>query len=247
LKKSPSDINVYLGIGYRNSVAAAERKDIIVAIDVLRCSSSIVTALANGAKAVIPSSTLSEARSLAKRHDAILAGERKGKRPKGFELGNSPLEFKSEVVQGRIVVLTTTSGTKAIVLGKKGRGVLVGSFLNLDATVRRVCQLAEASGSGVSLVTAGKRGAFSLEDFLCAGAISDQLAQNGAELDDGCLASVHAWRDARSDLSSALREGLHARYLASLGFQDDVDFVAKLNLFDIAAVLEKDRIVAVKP
>jgi len=228
-------------------MAAAERKDIIVAIDVLRCSSSIVTALANGAKAVIPSSTLSEARALAKRHGAILAGERKGKKPEGFELGNSPLEFTREVVRGRTVVLTTTSGTRAIVLGKKGRNVLVGSFLNLDATVRLVCQLAEAMGSGVSLVTAGTRGAFSLEDFLCAGAISDQLVQNGTRLDDGCLASVHAWRGARSDLLSALREGLHAKRLASMGFSNDVNFAAKLNLFDIAAVLRKDRIVTVTP
>lgn len=247
MRKTSTSTDVHLGIGYRESTSATERNDIIVAIDVLRCSSSIVTALANGAKSVIPSLTLGEARALAKRHHAILAGERRGKRPVGFELGNSPLEFTNEVVEGRTVVITTTSGTKAIVLGKKSRGVLVGSFLNLDATVKMLCQLVDRYEKGVSLVTAGKGGAFSLEDFLCAGAISDQLSRNGSTLDDGCLASVHAWRDARSDLSSALMEGLHAKYLVSLGFKDDVEFVARLNAFEIAAILSRDRIVAVKP
>jgi len=247
LKRSPSNLNVHLEIGYRDSTAAVERGDIIVAIDVLRCSSSVVTALANGAKAVIPILTLEEAWSLAKAQGAVLAGERKGRRPKGFQLGNSPLEFKKEVVQGRTVVLTTTSGTKAIVLGKKGRNVLVGSFLNLDATVRLGSRLAEASGNGISLVTAGTRGFFSLEDFLCAGAMSDKLIQEGARLDDGCLASVYAWREARSNLVSALREGLHAKYLDSLGLAGDVSFAAKVNLFDIAAILKVDRVVAVRP
>ena len=247
MKESPTSLNVHLEIGYRNSPLAAERGDIIVAIDVLRCSSSIVTALANGAKAVLPVSTLSGARSLARKHGAILAGERKGKRPKGFQLGNSPLEFKGEVVRDRTVVVTTTSGTKAIILGKKGRNVLVGSFLNLDATVRLGVRLAESSSSGVSLVTAGRGGAFSLEDFLCAGAISEQLSQSGAKLDDGCMAASHAWRNVRSDLPSALRKGLHAKYLDSLGFGEDVDFVAKVNLFDIAVILKGDQVVAVKP
>ncbi len=247
MKKLPTNLNVHLEMGSRNSGAAVERCDVIVAIDVLRCSSSIVTALANGAKAVIPSLTLDKARALAKARGAVLAGERRGKRPKGFQLGNSPLEFKEKVVQSKTVVLTTTSGTKAIVLGKKAQNVLVGSFLNLDATVQLGSQLAETSGSGISLVTAGTGGLFSLEDFLCAGAMSDKLIQEGARLDDGCLASAYAWREARPNLSAALREGLHAKRLDSLGFAEDVDFAARVNLFDIAAILRGDRIVAIKP
>lgn len=245
--RSSAKSDVRLELGYRNSTAAAERGDVIIAIDVLRCSSSIVTALANGAKAVIPSTTLNEARSLAKTHRAILAGERKGKKPKGFQLGNSPLEFEKEVVQGRTIVLTTTSGTKAIVLGKKGRSVLVGSLLNLQATARLSARLAEASKRGISLVTAGTRGLFSLEDFLCAGAISDRFMGCGARLDDGCLAAVHAWRNARLDLRSALREGRHAKYLNSIGLGDDVDFCARVDVFDIAAIMKGSRIVAVTP
>jgi len=247
LKKLLTNLNVHLELGFRNSAVAVERRDVVVAIDVLRCSSSTVTALANGAKAVIPSLTLNEARALAKARGAILAGERKGRRPKGFQLGNSPLEFKEKVVHNRTIVLTTTSGTKAIVLSREARNVLVGSFLNLDATVRVGSRLAKASGSGISLVTAGRGGLFSLEDFLCAGAMSDKLIREGARLDDGCLASAYAWREARPNLFAALKEGFHAKRLCSLGFARDVEFAARVNLFSIAAILRGDRIVAVKP
>jgi len=144
-------------------------------------------------------------------------------------------------------VLTSTSGTKAIVLGEKARGMLVGSFLNLEATARLCLRLVQTSRRGVSLVTAGTGGAFSLEDFLCAGAISRRLMQHNALLDDGCWASAHAWMDARSNLRSVIREGFHAKRLDSIHFSDDVDFCARVNVFDIAAVLKGDRIVAVKP
>ena len=247
MKKQPTRFNVRLEMEYRKSPVAADRGDIIVAIDVLRCSSSIVTALANGAEEVIPAISLGKARSLAKAHRAVLAGERKGIKPEGFQLGNSPLEFKRTVVEGRTVVLTTTSGTKAIILGKKARGMLVGSFLNLEATARLCLRLARTLRSGVSLVTAGTGGAFSLEDFLCAGAISGRLMQHNAMLDDGCWASVHAWIDARSNLRSVIREGFHAKRLDSIHFSDDVNFCARTNVFGIAAVLKDDRIVAVKP
>lgn len=108
MKKLLTNLNVHLELGFRNSAVAVERRDVVVAIDVLRCSSSTVTALANGAKAVIPSLTLNEARALAKARGAILAGERKGRRPKGFQLGNSPLEFKEKVVHNRTIVLHQT-------------------------------------------------------------------------------------------------------------------------------------------
>lgn len=242
-----AELSVRLGIGYRSSLIAAERGDVIVAIDVLRCSSTIVTALANGAKAVIPVKSVHEARSLSKRHGAILAGERKGLRQAGFELGNSPLEYRQEKVQGRVIVLTTTSGTKAIVLGKKAKEVLVGSFLNLSATATRASKTARSSRCGISLVTAGTQGRFSLEDFLCAGALSDLLAKKGASLDDGCISAARAYRESRSDLQSAMKEGVHAKYLESIGLGGDVGYCAQTDIFDIAAVYGSGRIIAVKP
>lgn len=242
-----TEFRVQLGIGYGSSLIAAKRGDVIVAIDVLRCSSTIVTALANGAKAVIPVKSVREARSLSRRRGAILAGERNGLRPAGFELGNSPLEYRQEKVQGRVIVLTTTSGTKAIVLGRKAREVLVGSFLNLSATANHAGKTARSSRCGISLVTAGTRGRFSLEDFLCAGALSRSLAKEGASLDDGCISAARAYGDSRSDLHSAMREGVHAKYLESIGLGGDVGYCAQTDIYDIAAVYRSGRIVIVKP
>lgn len=245
--KSKAELNVRLGIGYKSSLDAAKRGAVIIAIDVLRCSSSIVTGLANGAKAVIPAQSVRKARALSKMHGAILAGERRGLKPEGFELGNSPFEFTRKTVQGRTIVLTTTNGTKAILLGRKARNLLVGSLLNLSATAKLASRMAESSRCGITIVTAGKRGKFSLEDFLCAGALSDRFSRRGGELDDGCIAAAHAYREVSSDLGSAVREGLHARYLKSIDLDDDVTYCTQIDLFDIAAVLRKDRVVAVRP
>ena len=238
---------ISLGIGYRESIPAVERGDVIVAIDVLRCSSSIVTALANGAKGVVPAMSLDGARRLARIHNAILAGERNGMKPNGFKLGNSPLEFKKETVEGQTIVLTTTSGTKAILLGKRAPHMVVGSLLNLTSTARVAHRFARASKSGVSLVTAGIGGNFSLEDFLCAGALADHLVREGGIPDDGCAASIHAYRQVRSDLHSAIGKGVHAKYLQSIGLTKDVAYSTRVNLFNIAAVYQTDRIVTVAP
>ena len=245
--RASGSFEVHLGIGFKEAAKAAGKHDIIIAIDVLRCSSSIVTALAKGAKAVLPAASLSETRFLSKRYGAILAGERKGMRPRGFELGNSPLEFTREKVKGRTIVLTTTSGTRAIVLGKGAPSLLVGSLLNLNATAKLAGKLAKSSKSGISLITAGTSGRFSLEDFLCAGALSHLFVREGGMLDDGCIAAAHAYRRVQSDLCSAVREGFHARYLKSIGLADDVAYSTQVNLFDIAALLKADNIVAVKP
>ncbi|MBS7654517.1 2-phosphosulfolactate phosphatase, partial [Candidatus Bathyarchaeota archaeon] len=99
----------------KDSEKAAKRGDLIIIIDALRCCSSIVTALANGAEAIIPVKTLREAyRIHARNPKYLLAGERGGLKPRGFDLGNSPLEYTSERVHGKIILLTTTSGTTAI-------------------------------------------------------------------------------------------------------------------------------------
>ncbi len=93
---------------------AVERGDVIVVVDVLRSTSSIVNALANGAKSIVPVATLTEAYALHRLHpEYLLVGEREGRKPKGFHLGNSPLEFSSERVSGMDLIMTTTSGTLA--------------------------------------------------------------------------------------------------------------------------------------
>ncbi len=140
-----------------------------VVIDVVRATSCIVEAIANGASAVLPVVSVEEAlgmRASLGRGGALLCGERKGVRIDGFDLGNSPAEFTRAAVGGMRLVMTTTNGTKAFAAAAGARRVLAASFFNLNAVVNAV-----ADDGEVAIVCAGKEGRFSLDDTVCAGYI----------------------------------------------------------------------------
>jgi len=228
----------------KDTAKAVKRRDIIIVIDVLRCSSTMITALANGAKGIIPVETIKEAWAHRKEHpEFLLAGERRGLKPKGFDLGNSPFNFSSETVEGKQIILTTTSGTKAISSAKKGRKVLVGAFLNVEAVADAALKIAEKEQAGISIVLSGKMGRFSLEDFLCAGAIINSLSTKKVELSDAALAALLAFQQAREYLSAIVQRGSHARYLESIGFEEDVRFCSRINVFQVVPVLEGETMV----
>jgi 2-phosphosulfolactate phosphatase len=223
---------------------AVQRKDVIIVIDVLRSCSTIVTALANGAEGVIPTKTVKEARVLHKKHPGfILAGERKGIKPKGFDLGNSPLEFSPQNVKGKHIILTTTSGTKAIISSKNAKYVFTGAFLNAETIAKTALKIAEREGIGISLISAGTNGRFSLEDFICAGAITESFPADTIEHSDAVSAALLAFQQARKSLNKVLRSGYHARYLISQGFEEDVKFCSQLNVFKIVPFLKDETII----
>ncbi|GAB6158061.1 2-phosphosulfolactate phosphatase family protein [Desulfotomaculum varum] len=146
-----------------------------VMFDILRASSTVCTALANGCQAVLPVSEVADALALAQslpEQTYLLGGERGAVRLPGFHLGNSPLEYTRPVVQGKTIILTTTNGTRATRLAAEGSGqVIIGSLLNVAAVARALV----AAGRDVVLVCAGTRGQFSLEDTLAAGMVTRQL------------------------------------------------------------------------
>ncbi|TVR59823.1 MAG: 2-phosphosulfolactate phosphatase [Gemmatimonadales bacterium] len=160
-----------------------------VVIDVIRATSTMVEALANGARAIYPTVSTEEAIRLANtlgREDTLLCGERKGLKIEGFDLGNSPREYAGDTVDGKRLVMSTTNGTRAFVAAQGAERVLAGSFLNLDAVVGR---LRSEDVGEVVLVCAGKEDRFALDDALCAGLILHELAAEddgdpGAELND---------------------------------------------------------------
>ena len=223
---------------------AVQRGDVIIVIDVLRCSSTIVTALANAAEGVIPTKTVKEARAFHKKHpEFILAGERGGIKLKGFDLGNSPLEFSPQKVKGKHIILTTTSGSKAIISSKKAKHVLTGAFLNAEATAKAASKIAEREETGISLISSGTRGHFSLEDFICAGAIAEGLSADNVEYSDAVSAALLAFQQARKSLERVIQSGHHARYLISQGFEEDVKFCCQLNVFKIVPFLKDGTVV----
>jgi len=225
-------------------VKAVQRKDVVVVIDVLRCCSTIITALANGAEGVLPTKTVKEARALHKKFPRfILAGERRELKTGGFDLGNSPYEFSPEAIEGKRIIMTTTSGTRAITLSKNAKWVLIGAFLNAEAVAKAALTIAERETTGISLVLSGRKGRFSLEDFICAGLIVEHLPMNKVQLDDAALASLLAFRQSRESLYTILQKGRHAQYLRTIGFEDDVKFCSKANVFEIVPFLKNGIVV----
>jgi 2-phosphosulfolactate phosphatase len=223
-------IRVDVELQARDAGEAVRRGDLIIVIDALRSGTSIVHALSNGAEAVIPVPSLREAYRLRAQHpEYLLAGERGGRRLAGFDLGNSPLEFSSVVVGGRTLVMTTTSGTAALVRSGEAKWVLVGAFLNADAVAEKAEEIASREGIDISFVLAGEKVKFSLEDALCAGAIADELTASKARFSDKTRVALLAYKQAGSDLAENIMEAEHARHLVRLGFREDVVFSCKLN------------------
>jgi 2-phosphosulfolactate phosphatase len=222
---------------------AVERGDLIVVVDVLRCSSSIVSALANGAKAVVPIETLKEAYKLREQHpDYLLVGERKGRKPRGFDLGNSPLEFVREIVDRKTVIMTTTSGTAALIRCRRAECVLVGAFLNAGAVAKKAAEIAQRENLNVSFVLAGEKGLFSLEDFLCGGAIASKFPVGGFDFSDKALAAAFAFERVKGALGEYVMKSRHARHLTELGFKRDIEFSFGLDHFGLVPIYRDGKV-----
>jgi 2-phosphosulfolactate phosphatase len=204
-----------------------------VAIDVLRATSTLAVALANGATHVRPVATRAEAME-EKRHrpGALLCGEREGRRIEGFDLGNSPFEYPPEVVRGRELIFASTNGSLAMLATAGARRRLIGAFVNAAATLAALERERE-----VLLVCAGKLGRFSLEDAAFAGWLCAALESRGATLEGEAARLARTLAPSSADEICALVQGAsHARYLRRMGaeFAKDVEFCSGLDSVDQA-------------
>jgi len=216
-----------------------------VVFDVLRATSTAVTALAHGAAALIPVATLEEAVAWRQRRpDCLLAGERGGVRPSPhltggvpFDLGNSPREFLPDRVRGRLIVFTTTNGSRALRACQAADAVLTGAFLNLGATLETLRFLRPPH---VVLVCAGTGEEFALEDLLAAGALVERwcTADPDVHLTDAAAAARHLWRGAGTNPADAMRDSANARRLtAHPDLRDDVTWCLQPDRFNLAVWL----------
>lgn len=208
----------------------------VVVIDVLRATSTMVEALANGARGVFPVETVADAARLAQgigREAALLCGERKCVRIEGFDLGNSPLEFTPERVAGRQLVMSTTNGTAALAAVAGAKQVLIGSLLNVGAVADEL--VAEAD-DGIVLVCAGREKRFAMEDALCAGALALLLREKTGRRrswSDSAIAAAHLARRDLPHVGRVLRRCAAGRQLIELGFEADVEFCAAVDRYAI--------------
>jgi 2-phosphosulfolactate phosphatase len=221
---------------------------VCVVFDVLRATSSMITALANGASEIIPVSDIPEALSLrASRPDLLLAGERGGVRIEGslsggiaFDLGNSPREFARSKVGGRALAMSTTNGTRALRACAGARLVVVSCFLNLSATAKFLDQQKPAN---LLLVCSGTFDQPALEDILCAGALCDLLwsAYEGGTISDGTTVAHRLFLLEQNNLLAALERSRNgARLMSRPELRDDVSFCAQQNKFPLVATLTKE-------
>lgn len=206
-------------------------------IDVVRASTTIVTALAHGARAVVPVATPEEALARARAWpagEAVVGGERGGTPPPGFDCGNSPAEYTVEQVRGRTVVFTTTNGTRALLAVDGARRVAVGGFVNATAVVKWLVQQA----SDTLLVCAGESGRFCLEDATCAGLLAEGLraARPGAFVSDSARAAGLLHARYAGDLGAMLDDAAWAQMLVAQGRGADLALCAALDAFDVVPV-----------
>ncbi|MBU0982726.1 MAG: 2-phosphosulfolactate phosphatase [candidate division Zixibacteria bacterium] len=218
----------------------------VVVIDILRCSTSICAMLAAGAKGVIPTERPGEAGEMWSKlgaDSAVLAGERGGVKVENFQYGNSPLEFTPETVGGKNVVLCTTNGTKAFVSTQKGGLVLSGALVNIS----RVSEAVARRGKDLVVVCSGTEGGFSIEDTLCGGLLIHQLTtvhKLSLTLNDAGSLAVLLYRANQTSLAKAIAQGEHGRFLASIGFADDVRVAAEVDSMPVLAVMRDGRLMA---
>ena len=218
-------------------------------IDVLRASTTMITALANGAARVRSVADVGEARALAAAFgpNALLGGERGGVRIDGFDLGNSPAEYGRDRVAGRAIVITTTNGTAALAACHAAQELVVGAIVNRSAVASAVRRLATAAGVGdAHLVCAGTDGAVTAEDVLAAGAILDAAlgAAPADELDASARAARDAFRravqtaDPQATLVAEFRRAPGGANLVALGMEADLPACAALDTTGVVPRLD---------
>ncbi|HEV2693975.1 MAG TPA: 2-phosphosulfolactate phosphatase [Verrucomicrobiae bacterium] len=223
-----------------------------VVFDILRATSTFVTALQNGAQEIIPVSEIPEAVALRHQHPAaLLAGERDGLRIRAaqtgamdFDFGNSPREFTPDRVRGKTIVSTTTNGTRALRACLGAKCVLAASFLNLTSTAM---YLHEGKFKEVILICAGTGESAATEDILAAGAITELLSSFEATrptITNNTFAAKTAFTIERARLPEALRTSQNGRRLfANPDLCDDVTFCGQRDVFNLVAKMDADGVV----
>lgn len=209
----------------------------IIVIDVLRATTTMSIALANGAKEIIPTESIATAVRVAKgSKNSILCGERNGKLIEGFKLGNSPLEYTQEEVKDKALIFSTTNGTQAIIKSKFGKTCLLASFVNISAIVDYVNTINE----DFTVICSGKLNDFCLEDAVCAGMILQKLSVGrNLELRDPEIAVLNLCNDLAMLMGVPSQEKIlrmfnlseHGRYLSEIGFAEDLVICSKIDSY----------------
>jgi 2-phosphosulfolactate phosphatase len=208
-------------------------ESLVVIIDVLRATSTIATALYNGAREVIPVASVPECIRIGEELGAVTAGERDGIIAEGLQHGNSPFEYPREFIQGRTLVLTTTNGTRLLHLASAAPRIITGSFVNLDA----VGGYLKGQNRPVLLACAAWKDRVNLEDMLFAGAVISRVRDRFAVTGDAALIADQLYDRAKDDLVGGLAGATHFKRLSRHGLQKDIRYCMTPNLAPVLPLL----------
>lgn len=211
-----------------------DKESIVVVVDILRATSSIITAFHHGVNKLIPVRTTEEAKSY-KDKGYLIAAERDGKVLDFADFGNSPDNFIPEYIKGKTIVYSTTNGTQAIQQASHSYQVLVGGFLNLSALTDYLVQ----QGRNVLILCAAWRNRFSLEDSVFAGALTDKLLVSGHfdTICDSAIAARDLWLLAEPDPVAYIDKAANRHRLKKLGLDNIIEYCHTQDVTDVIPVL----------
>ncbi|ANI88222.1 2-phosphosulfolactate phosphatase [Arachidicoccus ginsenosidimutans] len=214
------------------------RDSVVVIIDVFRATSTIATALYNGATKVYPVADVQLAIDLGKKLNALTAGERDGKVIEGLQYGNSPAEYSPEIIKDKTLVITTTNGTKLLnmSLQQGAETVITGSFPNLGA----VCDFILSENKNVILGCSGWKDRFNLEDTLFAGAVVHHVKNYFTVHCDSSLMAQNMYALHQQDMKQFIRQTTHWHRLAAYGLEKDLEYCVTENVANILPLYNKD-------
>ncbi|WP_102399443.1 2-phosphosulfolactate phosphatase family protein [Haloimpatiens massiliensis] len=203
----------------------------VVVIDMLRATSVITTALNNGCKKVIPVLTVEEAKEIAKnsKDSCILGGERNAVKIDGFDFSNSPLDYKKDVAKDKVLIMTTSNGTRAINACINANNILIGAMLNAKAAAKRVVEI----NNDLVIVNSGTAGEFSMDDFICGGYIIQCIKDYvNVEMTDIAKTSHYIY-ECNNNVIDFIKGAKHYNRLKELGLEDDLTYCCSKDIISI--------------
>jgi 2-phosphosulfolactate phosphatase len=229
------EINVFLTPELANPKVLKDSTCVVV--DILRATSSWVTALGNGARLIRPVISLKGCLALSKK-GFLTAAERGGKKVNGFDLGNSPLEYTAEKVSGQKIAVTTTNGTRTVNFASAGKEVFIGAYLNLKA-LHQALRIKDS----IAVLCSGWDGKPGLEDILFAGELVSLLSNSHQITEDAALISFELYKKAKQNRYFFLSQAIHVKRLLKLGLKKDIQYCLKKDIFDVVPRLYKGDLI----
>jgi len=223
---------------------------LVAVVDVLRASSSIATALGNGARTVIPLEGADEVIVRSKdftRSQILLAGEQKMLPITGFDLGNSPQAFTPETVEDKTILITTTNGTRALLGVQGARDIVIASYVNFTA-VLTLMKVAAGTNTDIAIVCASEEGSFTLEDAACAGRYVRAIPKRASiDLNDAAVASVLIEKKYGDNIAKVFKESTHGQALQESGFGADLAACAEVDSYPVVPIYQDRQITKLGP